>query len=158
SPLLLYNDEIRDAAGNPEAVLENTERVERVLARGLETVERLRDFSRQSPEEDETQRVDLNALVREAYEISKPKLGRGQFTMELGNPPKVHLRASDCVTAIVNLLLNSADALQEKGSITVRTDDCAGGAFVEVQDNGPGIPPEIKGRIVEPFFTTKGDG
>jgi signal transduction histidine kinase len=157
SPLLLYNDEIRDASGNREEVRELTRRVERVLERGLETVERLRDFSRQSSQEDHEQPVNLNDLVYEAVEIGKPRLGRIHFVMELDKPPLVRLRSADCVTAIVNLLFNSADALQEKGTIVVRTGESDGGAFVEVEDDGPGIPPEIKHRIIEPFFTTKGD-
>ena len=48
------------------------------------------------------------------------------------------------------------DALQRKGTITISTGSSDGGAWIEVADNGPGIPPDIKGRIVEPFFTTKG--
>jgi signal transduction histidine kinase len=69
----------------------------------------------------------------------------------------IQVRASDCVTAVVNLLFNSADALQGMGTITLRTGGTKGGAFVEVEDDGPGIPSEIKDRILEPFFTTKGD-
>ena len=53
NPLLLYTDVIRDAAGNPDEVLDVVDRIERILNRGLQTVERLRDFSRQSPEETE---------------------------------------------------------------------------------------------------------
>ncbi len=157
SPLLLYTDEIRDSAGNREAVLELTARIERVLERGLATVERLRDFSRQSPEADEDDSVDLISLVHEAIEISKPKAGRIQFVMDLRQTPIVRLRASECVTAIVNLIFNAADALQGKGTIIIRTGESDGGAFVEVEDNGPGIPAEVKGRILEPFFTTKGN-
>src|SRR5262249_38236134 len=71
NPLLLYSDLIRDAAGNRDEVLENLERIDRILGRGLETVERLRDFSRQSSEETEAVPTDLNAMVHEAIEISK---------------------------------------------------------------------------------------
>ena len=66
------------------------------------------------------------------------------------------LRPEIIVTAIVNLLLNAADALAGKGAITVRTGSSDGGGWIEVADNGPGIPPEIRNRILEPFFTTKG--
>src|SRR5262249_61700185 len=64
---------------------------------------------------------------------------------------------ADCVTAIVNLIFNAVDALDGKGTITVVTGEADAGAWVEVRDNGPGIPPEIKDRILEPLFTTKGD-
>jgi signal transduction histidine kinase len=56
----------------------------------------------------------------------------------------------------VNLLLNAADALGGAGIVTVCTGSSNGGAWIEVADNGPGIRPEIKNKILEPFFTTKG--
>jgi signal transduction histidine kinase len=60
------------------------------------------------------------------------------------------------VTAIVNLLFNAADAVEGKGRIVVRTIASDGGASIEVEDNGHGIPPEIRSKIIEPLFTTKG--
>ena len=68
NPLLLYTDLIRDAAGNRDEVLETCERIDRILVRGVETVERLRDFSRQSSEESWAVPTDLNAMVREAID------------------------------------------------------------------------------------------
>jgi len=66
------------------------------------------------------------------------------------------LRPADCVTAIVNLIFNAVDAVQGKGSIAVRSGSANGESWVEVQDNGPGIPANIRARILEPLFTTKG--
>jgi signal transduction histidine kinase len=157
SPLVLYTDHLRDAAGNRDEVLETLERVDRILARGLETVERLRDFSRQSSEESDAVPTDLNEMVREAIEISRPRLSGIQLLLQLGSPPLTLIRSADCVTALVNLLFNAVDALQGKGRITVLTGAADGGAWVQVEDNGPGIPPEIRGRILEPLFTTKGN-
>jgi len=157
NPLLLYTDLIRDAAGNREQVIDSLERVDRILGRGLETVERLRDFSRQSSDETEAIPTDLNAMVREAVEISKARLNRIDLVVGLGAPPPVLIRPADCVTAIVNLLFNAVDALEGRGTITVLTGSADGGAWVEVRDNGPGMAPEIKSRILEPLFTTKGD-
>jgi signal transduction histidine kinase len=156
NPLLLYTDHLRDVAGNREEVLEISERFDRILVRGLETVERLRDFSRQSPDEAEMVPTDLNSVVYEAIEITNPRLSGLEVVLRLGDPPKILIRPADCVTAIVNLLLNSADALQGKGTIAVGTGSSDGGAWTEVADNGPGIPADIKSRILEPFFTTKG--
>lgn len=64
---------------------------------------------------------------------------------------------------IINLLVNSIHALAQKpqgsGSIALTTgSDGDGGAFLEVRDNGPGIPSEILDRIFGGFFTTKDDG
>jgi signal transduction histidine kinase len=157
NPLLLYTDVIRDAAGNRDEVLEVVDRIERILNRGLQTVERLRDFSRQSPEETEAVPTELNAMAQESIEISRPRLSGIELIVELGHPPKVLIRPADCVSAVVNIILNSADALAGKGKIRISTGASDGGAWIEVADNGPGIPPEIKSKVLEPFFTTKGE-
>lgn len=59
---------------------------------------------------------------------------------------------------VLNLLKNSIQALNDKGTITFRTfrdGDCV---FLEVGDNGPGIPAEIRKQLFDPFFTTKRNG
>jgi signal transduction histidine kinase len=157
NPLLLYTDLIRDAGGDRDQVLEIAEKVDRILLRGVQTVERLRDFSRQSSDELEAVPADLNAVAHEAVEICKPRLNGIQLNMQLGSPAKTRIRDADCVTAIVNLIFNAVDSLEGKGTITVSTGSSEGGSWIEVADNGPGIPAEIKTRILEPFFTTKGD-
>lgn len=57
----------------------------------------------------------------------------------------------------VNLLMNAIDALREstQGAILVRTYERNGRVFIEVQDDGPGVPEHVAQRIWEPFFTTK---
>jgi two-component system NtrC family sensor kinase len=117
----------------------------------------LRDFSRQSPEDAEAIPSDLNAMVHEALSISRPRFDGTEVVLQLGSPPLVLMRPADCVTAIVNLLFNAMDALDSKGIITISTGDADRGGWVEVADNGPGIPEHIKTRILEPFFTTKGN-
>jgi signal transduction histidine kinase len=57
-----------------------------------------------------------------------------------------------------NLIDNAADAAGEGGEIRVSTSCEHDHLLVEIDDNGPGIPPELRGRIFEPFFTTKGVG
>jgi signal transduction histidine kinase len=156
NPLLMYTDLLRDAAGDRNESYGILDRMDRILARGLETVERLRTFSRQQGGESDEVPTDLNAMVHEAIAISKPRLSGIELELRLGSPPLTVIRPADCITAIVNLVFNSVDALHGKGKIVVSTGASNGGAWVEVADNGPGIPPEIRSRILEPFFTTKG--
>ncbi|MFY0533917.1 sensor histidine kinase [Nannocystis pusilla] len=61
-------------------------------------------------------------------------------------------------SALVNLIGNALDAVGTAGTVTVRTGAGAGGAYVEVVDDGPGIAAEVQARMLEPFFTTKAEG
>jgi signal transduction histidine kinase len=60
---------------------------------------------------------------------------------------------------LVNLLINALDAMAERKDalLVVRIRSEPGFSFVEVEDNGPGIPPRLRTRIFEPFFSTKGE-
>jgi signal transduction histidine kinase len=156
NPIQLYTDQMRDCVDNRDEVLEILGRIDRVLRRGLETVERLSDFSRVTPEESDATPTDVNSLVREAVELSRPKLAASKLHLELDSPPTVVLRQADCVTAIVNLVFNAVDATQGKGKITIRTGASDSGAWIEVEDDGPGIPADLRKKILEPLFTTKG--
>jgi signal transduction histidine kinase len=75
---------------------------------------------------------------------------------EPGGPRCVMGRAGEIVSAVVNLVVNAIDAMPEGGRITLRTGESNGRAFIEVEDDGPGMPPEVQARVFEPFFTTKG--
>jgi signal transduction histidine kinase len=56
------------------------------------------------------------------------------------------------------LIENSLDAMNEKGTLRLKTRLQGQMAYIEVWDSGPGIEPELKSRIFEPFFTTKAPG
>jgi signal transduction histidine kinase len=69
--------------------------------------------------------------------------------------PKVLARGSELNQVWTNLLDNAIAALGDNGTITIRTRREAECAVVEVSDDGPGIPDDVRDRIFEPFFTTK---
>jgi signal transduction histidine kinase len=75
-----------------------------------------------------------------------------------GELPKVLARGSELNQVWTNLLDNAIGALGESGTINVRTRREAECAVVEITDDGPGIPEDVRARIFEPFFTTKAVG
>ena len=164
NPLSLHLQLANRAADRQDAseIKESLSEMKQVLARGLQTIERLREYSRQSPEP-RMEDVDLNLLVHEAAEIARPRMSsRGKRLLrlreELGAPRLVRGRSGEIVSALVNLIINSIDAMSETGdTITLRTGEAESSSWVQVRDNGPGIPPGIAERVFEPFFTTKGD-
>ncbi|WP_156781836.1 PAS domain-containing protein [Leptospira tipperaryensis] len=72
--------------------------------------------------------------------------------------PPILCFPDDLLHIWTNLIYNSLQAMQFKGSITIRLRKKESELMVEVKDNGPGIPGEIQERIFEPFFTTKAPG
>ena len=152
----------RRIARDPTAAGEVVKAIADVVRHGLDVVERLRAFSRQEVEPDSSEPVDLDHVMATAIELCRPRLGsasRIRLSGEPGQPVPVVARTSELVTAVVNLVFNAVDALQgTPGGITVRTGAAEGGGWIEVEDDGPGMPPQLAARVFEPFFTTKPDG
>ena len=147
--------------GNVADAKQTLTEMRQVLTRGVQTVERLREYSRQSRDA-RTEDIDLNRLVHEAAEIARPRMaGRGgrmnRMREELGAPLPVKGRSADIVNALVNLIINAIDAMPDGGNIVLRTGEESGTSWVQVADDGPGMPPDVERRIFEPFFTTKGE-
>ncbi|MBF0331050.1 MAG: HAMP domain-containing protein [Candidatus Omnitrophica bacterium] len=83
---------------------------------------------------------------------------KGDLVREYGILPKILANAQELGNVFRNILLNAAQAIQDKGRISVRTFLKDGHVVVEIMDNGTGIPPEVRAHIFEPFFTTKDVG
>ena len=74
---------------------------------------------------------------------------------DYGDVPKVYCNPSQINQVFLNLLVNAAQAIPEKGNITIRTGLSDGEVFIAIADTGAGIPAENLPRLFEPFFTTK---
>jgi len=116
-------------------------------------------------------KTDVNALIEEVVKLLAPTLGR-QVEIETALSDQA-LQAlvdrSQLTSALVNLAINARDAMPDGGRLLFRTanftrdagdaevDDLGAGDYVaiEVIDSGAGIPPAIRDRIFEPFFSTK---
>ena len=108
------------------------------------------------------QDVDVHRGIEDAITLLGHKLKQGltvvrEYDRDL---PRIGTRGSELNQVWTNLLDNAIGALGTEGTITVRTFGNGERLTVEIEDDGPGIPDEIRSRIFEPFFTTKqvGDG
>jgi signal transduction histidine kinase len=72
--------------------------------------------------------------------------------------PRIEAYGSELNQVWTNLIDNAADAMNGQGRLSIKTRRQQDQAVVEITDDGPGIPDEIRARIFDPFFTTKPPG
>lgn len=137
-----------------------------LLARGLarigETVNRLRRFT---PREAPFEAVDLVAVARDALELVQHRARRLSIELVLQahqDVPTVPGVRNDIGQAVLNLLVNALDALEDGGSrdprgprieLALRAEPQ--GVYLTVRDNGPGVEPELLDRVGDLFYSTK---
>jgi signal transduction histidine kinase len=144
--------------GTPETAPATTA-MERALEAGRETVDRLLAFARRR----EVRPVRLQ--LGEALEAARPLLtpaGGSRVTLHIfaeGALPGVLCDPGELDTALLNLVVNARDAMAGSGRIEVRAfaDRRGRRVCVSVADDGPGMTEAVRRRVLEPFFTTKGE-
>jgi signal transduction histidine kinase len=105
------------------------------------------------------QEVDVHEGLENTLVILRHKLSGIQITRDYAaDLPHIEAHGSELNQVWTNILDNAAYAMEGRGSLQIRTHAEDGQVTVEIQDSGPGIPPEIQQRIFEPFYTTKPPG
>lgn len=150
-------------------VQEPLDNIERSVGLAAQLTRQLLGFARQGGERLEA--LEVNAVLEQTLDLFRRGLKPGiRLEEELGpGLPLTNADALQLEQAVLNLLLNAADAVGDRGVITlrsrVRQDPQATGGRpspamveVEVQDSGEGIPEERLPRVFDPFFTTKEKG
>jgi signal transduction histidine kinase len=127
------------------------------LQRIARTAARLLDFAPRRPTPG---RFPIARAIEGARALVEHRLQRGgvQFLVDLpAELPAVFGDPHELQQVMLNLLLNSLDALEGRpdGRITVRAEAAGGFVVIHVVDNGPGMAPELLGRVFDPFFTMK---
>jgi len=140
---------------------------DRALAEARAGAERVRQIVRDlkvlaQPERDDLLFVDLGAVVEAAVRLAGPEVShRAAVTIRLDDAPCVVGSDSRLIRLFINLLVNAAHAIEERGEgsrrieITFRTEADGGVVAVMVRDEGIGIPADRLDRIFDPFYTTK---
>ncbi|HEU5316116.1 MAG TPA: ATP-binding protein [Chloroflexota bacterium] len=127
-------------------------------------VRQMREFYRPREEDELLLPVDLNAIVRQAIEITQARwkdqpLARGltiTASAELAAVPPVLADQAALREVLINLIFNAVDAMPDGGALTLRTRAAGGAAVLEVADTGTGMTEDVRRRCLDPFFTTKG--
>jgi len=123
---------------------------------GRDIVKALIEFSRKDPVV--TALVDLNAVVQsQAKRLAVTTRENILIQEELKEDlPKIPADQAALSSAVMNLCLNAVDAMPEGGILTLRTMKTAHGMVqVCVEDTGQGMAVEVRGRAMDPFFSTK---
>lgn len=107
--------------------------------------------------------VDINAVVRESFELLRAQATQQHVLLELNLDPQVSpiTGAAQALRQVVlNLATNALQAMPDSGRLTCRTHWRSAKETVEleIRDTGPGIAPEVRARLFEPFFTTRTQG
>jgi PAS domain S-box-containing protein len=138
--------------------------IETAALDAAETVRRIQEFTRIRTDKEYT-KVDINKIVEEVKEMSKPRWKDQAQEMGIhielvtklsNNVPNVMGNPSELREVLTNIIFNSIDALPTGGEISIETKKANGAVKIMVTDTGIGIPTEIKRKIFDPFFTTKG--
>ena len=127
------------------------------LVRVTQIVSELKNFSR--AESNDWQLADLHQGIESTLSIVWNEI-KYHCTLhkDYGDIPEVYCIPSQINQVFLNLLVNAAQAVPQKGQITIRTGRVNSKAFIAIADTGTGIPTENLSRIFEPFFTTKPAG
>lgn len=105
---------------------------------------------------------DLAESVRATFRMATRHRQLRSAESEVASPASAPFHGTEAIVqrAVLNLLLNAADAAEPRAPrFRLELQQLSDGAYrIDVDDNGTGVPPDLRASILEPFFTTKPDG
>lgn len=124
------------------------------LNRVKDIVLSLKNFAR--ADEGKLNQVSLDNIVGDAIKMIYNELKyHVDLECSLRAPTPILCNAAQLSQVVVNLTMNAAQAITDRGTITIKTEQDATHTHLHIIDTGCGIPAEKIGRIFDPFFTTK---
>jgi signal transduction histidine kinase len=120
------------------------------------------------PSDPKLETIAADTLLREVQGLMAPNLESCAVRLAVESSPELLIRADSghLKQVIINLVRNAAEAIDDAGTITLRTRAARAllgeretdAVILEVADDGKGIPPEVEKRLFDPFFSTKETG
>jgi two-component system NtrC family sensor kinase len=141
-------DHLREDIGNLIGEsMEGTERIKKI-------VEDLKHFTH--PGQDKVQDTDINReLESTLYVVNNELKYKASVIRDFNAVPTIQANPQQLNQVFVNIFVNAAQAIENKGEIRISTQQVNGSVEIRISDDGCGISPENISRIFDPFFTTK---
>lgn len=150
---------MEDAECSGERVREAAEVIKQEIDRLDRVIKALLDFGR--PAQPAMRPVAVRQVLEEVALFSRTFAGRGlvEIAEEYGEGvPEVMADPEQLKQVFVNLMSNAVQAMSDGGTLTIATGTDGGFVFIRFTDDGPGIPPQILGKVFDPFVSTRDEG
>lgn len=162
---ILGRAELLQLKTKDETLLKGLKNIENAAISGANTVKRIQEFTRIRTDKN-FDFVDIDKIINDAIEITKPQwkdqAQASGITIEIKKDmdrrklPPILGDSSGLKEAFTNIIYNAIEAMPKGGQISVETKTDRKKVFVSVTDTGVGISDEVKEKIFQPYFTTKG--
>jgi PAS domain S-box-containing protein len=167
-----FNNSLAAILGRAQLILRRVQDEEMVRSLGIivtaaedaaATVRRIQTFARK-PVASELELLDVGSLLRDAIEITRTRWENearaaglnNQVTLNADDESLTLGNASELREVFVNLIVNAVDAMPEGGSLDISCRRAADRIQLRFSDTGTGMKEEVRERVFEPFYTTKG--
>jgi signal transduction histidine kinase len=150
---------LRDEMQNDSSRIEFLDIIQKETRRLDRLVTNFLEFA--SPRAPAMQTIHVDSLVQSVVNVIKQTAARHniEFVVDIpGNLPSVPCDTEQIKQVLLNLMLNSVQAMPKGGNITISSRLQNDAVLVSVRDTGPGIPASDTEFIYDPFFTTKETG
>jgi PAS domain S-box-containing protein len=146
-----------------EALVRNLDIIQTAAEDAAATVRRIQTFARKSPVK-EFELLDVRSLLHDAIEITRTRWEnearvRGleyKVTLEAEPNHIANGSASELREVFVNLIVNAVDAMPTGGQLSITCKRRGSRLLLQFADSGMGMPEDVRQKIFEPFFSTKG--
>lgn len=159
-PLLKHAESelILDTAHNLATIINSTDNINIAVERVAKIIFALKSFSYANPEGN-WREVQLQDGIEAVISLYQHQLKQGtELVRNYEKIPALFCMPDELNQVWTNLIHNAMQAMQNKGTLSIRISQEAEFALVEISDTGCGIPDAIKSKIFEAFFTTKPAG
>ncbi|MFQ5821859.1 MAG: ATP-binding protein [Candidatus Heimdallarchaeota archaeon] len=156
SNILGFAQLAKKCAGLPKQTEQDIDKIVSASLYAREVIKKLLIFSRQSPSR--KTKVNLNQVVEEGLYFLEARCAKEGIEVVRSlspNLPEMTADPSQLKQVLVNLVVNSIQAMPEGGKLTIKTFASQDHVSLVLEDNGIGMDEEIKKQIFIPFFTTK---